>query len=1304
MFSPTNLEPVAKLLRREQPRVLLVVGSGVSVGATGAPHASWLGLLKHAIEHLITTQVFTDKWGKKLRASLDAAFSPFDLKTALRHAELVERSLSTPDAAGFAEWLRAAFQDLKIQPGRGETLSAIRDLQQAGALLLTTNYDSLLSEVTGLPPVTWEEHAELLRVINRGRAGILHIHGHWQRPGSVVLGSSSYDRIAGDEDFQDALKSLWLEWSWIYAGCGNGLDDPDLGRLLEWGKRWGKAALKGYFLAKADKADALARRPDKPGTLVAVGYRDHADLPVVLRSLLPTAPCWPFVAIDADFALFRSPGSPPTSVPFPSRQEYLDAEVPALAVDADVRARLNQHGWAFILDVASVGKTTLALRMATAPEQRDHPTHYLDFAGFDAEEAGQEATAALWRLARPTSLLILDNVHHQPELARQLWDQWRDRPRESNLLLVATRTHRAVTLAPAQDLDFFEHHANNPAIELRPKPDDLGKILKHLYARVGGARPGPLRIPQRVLEAWHRDYGCALGAFCLATLGRLAEFQRGRWELPLEAASDWVREKWLNQLDGENRENVLCLAVFGGQRLELQVGDEALPYPGKTGQLLRLGLVARTQRGQFGQYERFELREPGWGRLLLAAQIPAVDEEKILFETAARHPTAALSLSSRLRGAGLIEQLVRLWAYLSSTPHHLVKRIFECPVSYVPHLAQAAMKGQQPLIAQRFWEAIEREPDKLAAGVWETSLEHVARFINVAKEHGRDTTPLWEAIEAEPDRLAASARETSLGNIASFLDTAKRHGRDTDRLWAAIEREPDKLAAHAWESPLGELASFLDTAKRHGRDTGRLWAAIERDPDKLAAHAWESPLGELASFLDAAKRHGRDIAPLWQAIEREPDKLAARVWETSLGRIALFLDTANRHGRDIAPLWQAIEADPDRLAARAWETSLEHVARLINVAKEHGRDTTPLWEAIEREPDKLAARVWETSLEHVARFVNVAKEHGRDTTLLWEAIEREPDKLAARVWETSLEHVARLINVAKEHGRDATPLWEAIEREPDKLAARVWETSLEHVARFINVAKEHGRDATPLWEAIEREPDKLAARVWETSLGHLAGFQNIAREHGRNNSAVWEALGTKPEHLSAMAKQASAAELAGFCHHAPEDLVRIALAGLEWTHWDGIPDFQPLTGATWLAFSCGRVGLEDLKGAIIGTLLRRANPQDFPPDGTSLANVAWLLNNAPSGAESLVSAFLDRLCTRKWLGRLFTNAACGRLAKGLGLLVLHQPPQVRERFRNPSLRIRLVKELLRFTDLAQGEQPQVVRLLGCAVLYHCCPN
>lgn len=246
-----ELKQLAKLLDKPRPQVLVVVGTGVAMGATDQPHASWLGLLKRGIRHLAQKQ-FQPQWGIELEASLDAGFSPFHLETALRHAELVEEALNMPNEKAFAQWLESAFANFKTlnEEKAKAPLEVLRDLHEAGALLLTTNYDSLLTDITGVPPVTWEEHADFHRVMTRQKAGILHIHGHWERPSSIVLGRTSYNRVVADEDLQQLFRALWLDWTWVYVGCGDGLDDPNLGRLLEWGRRWGVSALPDFFLAQ----------------------------------------------------------------------------------------------------------------------------------------------------------------------------------------------------------------------------------------------------------------------------------------------------------------------------------------------------------------------------------------------------------------------------------------------------------------------------------------------------------------------------------------------------------------------------------------------------------------------------------------------------------------------------------------------------------------------------------------------------------------------------------------------------------------------------------------------------------------------------------------------------------------------------------------------------------------------------------------------------------------------------------------------------------------------------------------------
>ncbi len=1353
-----ELMQIAKLLDRSRPQVVVFVGTGVAMNATGQPHASWLGLLKHGVRHLVLGERFTPKYGDELTASLSAAFSPFQLQAALQHAETVEQVLNTPDEKAFAQWLQSAFTDFKtLSDEKAKApLEALRDLHEAGALLLTTNYDSLLSDITGSPPVTWEEHADFHRVMTRQKPGILHIHGHWQRPSSIVLGRSSYDRVVADVQLQQLFRTLWLDWSWVYVGCGDGLDDPNLGRLLEWSKAWGESGLPDFFLARDEKAGEIAARPAKPPNLSAIGYPTYADLPVMLRSVTPAARCSPFVRVDDTFPLFHLPGA---SDPFPSRQEYLDDDVPTFAADAELQTRLQTHRWACCIDVASVGKTTLALRAATTHEQRVHPVFYLDLKREIEDDPDTSPVRAVSRLARPGTLLILDNIHYQPELAHQLWQQWHAKPSDSRgrLLLVATRIHQPVVSTPEHDLTFFERHPSNPAILLQPTAEDLGRLAKRLYRRVGGPKCPPMpEPPATALAEWHQNYRAALNAFMFAVLDSLAEFQKGRWALPPSRASAWVRAHWLGKLDAQELENVVCLAVFGAQELEMLVQDEALPHPGKTDTLFELGLVAQTKRGQLKQYRQFELREPGWGRLILAALTPAIDEERILFGVASKHLRTALVLSSRLHRDKDNVRLRRLWEYLALRADELVIQIWDLPLPYFSSLVRSAKAGGQVELVARFWKAIEAEPQAFASLALDNQLNFIASFLEVAKQHGCEIVPLWNAIESRPDKLIASAWETPLGEIGVFFDVAKQHGRDTARLWNAIENQPDKFAAIAWDTNLHFVAPFLNMAKQHGRDTASLWEAIESKPDKFAAIVWTISLDRVGSFLSVAKQHGRDTNPLWDAIESQPAKLIASAWETPLGVLGSFLDVARQQGRDTTQLWDAIDNQLDKLATSAWATSLDQVASYLNVAKQHGRDTTPLWQVLESQPDKLAVSALETSLGGVSSFLDVAKQHGRDTAPLWEAIESKIEKLAASAWKTPLEKVGSFLNVAKQNGRDTAPLWQMLERRPDKLAANARETSLEHVANFMKVAKAHERDTMPLWDAIlgkVGEPNRktsldrvaacasrtsldgigafleiakqqgcdtvqvwnaifgesaipdqnptlanIAPSAWGTPVGKIGSFLNVAKKHGQNVEALCQIFECDPDRFSQKCKDSPLSEMAGFSHYAPPGLFEIALRKVKPGHWNKIPHSQGMVGATWLASHCSEVNRDDLASDLLKLLLRRANWRDFPPQIGGFAQVCWLLANVPASAVGLVGAFIHAVCNEIWLKIAYSATSCGQLASGLWQLALRQSVERCRQFHSKQLDWRLKKELSQFEQSMPSDQAQIIQFLGCAVL------
>jgi hypothetical protein len=82
------------LLDRPEPPVLLVVGSGISFGATGEVRATWRGLLNHGVDYLEAAGVWVPDKANAERYLINESFdAKFDLDEVLRRADSVTNAL-----------------------------------------------------------------------------------------------------------------------------------------------------------------------------------------------------------------------------------------------------------------------------------------------------------------------------------------------------------------------------------------------------------------------------------------------------------------------------------------------------------------------------------------------------------------------------------------------------------------------------------------------------------------------------------------------------------------------------------------------------------------------------------------------------------------------------------------------------------------------------------------------------------------------------------------------------------------------------------------------------------------------------------------------------------------------------------------------------------------------------------------------------------------------------------------------------------------------------------------------------------
>jgi hypothetical protein len=207
----------------------------------------------------------------------------------LSAAENITRRLDRPRGGEYGRWLRESVGSLKV--ANPEVIQALAGL---GAPIVTTNYDDLIEQVSGLPAVTWRQGAQVERVIRCDDPGVVHLHGHWQDPASVVLGIRSYEEVLGDEHAQGVQRALGMLESLLFVGFGAGLADPNFAALRSWlGRVLPGSQYRHFRLGRDGELAALYAAHDRAERIMVLGYGpDHADLAPFLRTLAPveTAP------------------------------------------------------------------------------------------------------------------------------------------------------------------------------------------------------------------------------------------------------------------------------------------------------------------------------------------------------------------------------------------------------------------------------------------------------------------------------------------------------------------------------------------------------------------------------------------------------------------------------------------------------------------------------------------------------------------------------------------------------------------------------------------------------------------------------------------------------------------------------------------------------------------------------------------------------------------------------------------------------------------------------------------------------
>jgi len=268
------------------------------------------------------------------------------MEDLLSAAEKVSAILRAPAGGEYRNWLKETVGALQIKHRR--VLDALHEL---GLPLVTTNYDGLLEEATGLSPITWRDTSRMVDWLRGNEPGIYHCHGFWKDPDSVVLGVRSYQDIIRDSQAQDLFRALLLGKVVLFVGFGAGLQDPNFGQLRKWMAR----SLAGvtechYRLALQEEVPQVQSEHDADERIQVIAFGEkYDDLAGFLHDLRPRRP-----PSQSPRAAHRTAARPriPARRPCYGRDDLLDRLANRV---------LENTKPVPILGGPAIGKTTLAI-------------------------------------------------------------------------------------------------------------------------------------------------------------------------------------------------------------------------------------------------------------------------------------------------------------------------------------------------------------------------------------------------------------------------------------------------------------------------------------------------------------------------------------------------------------------------------------------------------------------------------------------------------------------------------------------------------------------------------------------------------------------------------------------------------------------------------------------------------------------------------------------------------------------------------------------------------------------------------
>lgn len=273
----TPFENLQAFLRED--KVIPVIGAGVSYAAANLP--GWKAAIENGLQFAEIHRLDFDR--------IHAAREQLNGGNLIEGADIMKALLGAPGHP-FSNWLKDLFGEPVIRSP--DLLNSIEDL--CAPILLTTNYDKLLSARSRLRTrevFDWSDYKEVHGALSHDPRFILHLHGIWNKPETIVLSKDDYSKLAKELGYKELLKKLWTDYHFLFIGCSrDGVMDEDFSTVFGFLNEWFPGSTHQHFILLNERdIEGEAHLPLlKQCNIVPISYgHDYAKLAEFINFLNP---------------------------------------------------------------------------------------------------------------------------------------------------------------------------------------------------------------------------------------------------------------------------------------------------------------------------------------------------------------------------------------------------------------------------------------------------------------------------------------------------------------------------------------------------------------------------------------------------------------------------------------------------------------------------------------------------------------------------------------------------------------------------------------------------------------------------------------------------------------------------------------------------------------------------------------------------------------------------------------------------------------------------------------------------------